>query len=219
MERSGQTLTAFLWACWRLKQHWRSTYLCCGTLLQLDCWWIYVCVCVSVCVVSESLPDRVSSDLNESVFGHDWPLGWVAGGERGTLVASSIISLGSCSGGGLAGRTAAESGSRWTCWLSQDHQLSCHLSSSIVTQTETFQVNHSIFHSQTSRHEANLAKQCFVIGPKTPSKAVDQILPPWCDGAREDPGLHVYCVSWTCLVAPVGLAGWMKICPHWYLIA
>ena len=162
----------------RLKQHWRSTYLCCGTLLQLDCWWIYVCVCLSVCVVSESSPDRVSSDLDESVFGHDWPLGWVAGGERGTLVASSIISLGSCSGGGLAGRTAAESGSRWTCWLSQDHQLSCHLSSSIITQTETFQVNHSIFHSQTSRHEANLAKQCFVIGPKTPSKAVDQILPP-----------------------------------------
>ena len=41
-------------------------------------------------------------------------------GERGTCAAVSIIPLGSCSGGGLAGRTAAAAGSGWTCWLSQE---------------------------------------------------------------------------------------------------
>ena len=48
--------------------------------------------------------------------------GGLAGGcgERGTCAAVSIISLGSCSGGGLAGRTAAAAGSCWTCWRSQE---------------------------------------------------------------------------------------------------
>ena len=34
--------------------------------------------------------------------------------------AVSIIPRGSCSGGGLAGRTAAAAGSGWTCWRSQE---------------------------------------------------------------------------------------------------
>ena len=40
----------------------------------------------------------------------------------------------------------------------------------------------------------------------TPSETVDQTFPPWWDGE----GRLLYCVSWTCLVAPVGLAGWVK---------
>ena len=42
----------------------------------------------------------------------------------------------------------------------------------------------------------------------TPSKTVDQTLPPWWDGE----GWSLYSVSWTCLDSPVGLAGWKKNC-------
>ena len=40
--------------------------------------------------------------------------------ERGTSTAVFIISLDSCSGGGLVGRTAATAGSGWTRWLFQE---------------------------------------------------------------------------------------------------
>ena len=40
----------------------------------------------------------------------------------------------------------------------------------------------------------------------TPSKTIDHTFPPWWDGE----GRRLYCVSWTCLVAPVWLAGWIK---------
>ena len=49
-------------------------------------------------------------------------IAWTAPGhmERGTCSAFPIIFLGSCSDGGLAGRTAAAAGSCWACWRSQE---------------------------------------------------------------------------------------------------
>ena len=41
----------------------------------------------------------------------------------------------------------------------------------------------------------------------TPSKTVDQTLPPWSDGE----GRRLYNVSWTCLFAPVKLAEWINL--------
>ena len=56
-----------------------------------------------------------------------WPSGlWLSqqsSWESGACAAVSIIPLGSCSGGGLSGRTAAAAGSCWSCWLSQECSL------------------------------------------------------------------------------------------------
>ena len=78
---------------------------------------MYVLVCICVHLVSERAPTRRLPPTSPSLAG--WPGGC---GERGTCAAVSITPLGSCSGGGLAGRTAAASaaGSCLTCWGSQE---------------------------------------------------------------------------------------------------
>ena len=76
---------------------------------------MYVLVCIYIYLVSESAPTQRLPPTSPSLAG--WPGGCR---ERGTCEAVSIIPLGSCSGGGLAGRTAAAAGSGWTCWRSQE---------------------------------------------------------------------------------------------------
>ena len=72
-------------------------------------WVLYLCTCGL-----RSSPTRRLPPTSPSLAG--WP--GVRG--RGTRAAVSIIPLGSCSGGGPAGRTAAAAGSGWSCWLSQE---------------------------------------------------------------------------------------------------
>ena len=76
---------------------------------------MYVLVCICIYLVAECAPTRRLPPTSPSLAG--WPGGC---GERGTCAAVSIIPLGSCSGGGLAGRTAAAAGFGWTCWRSQE---------------------------------------------------------------------------------------------------
>ena len=72
---------------------------------------MYVLVCICIHLVAERAPTRRLPLTSPSLAG------WQGGcGERGTCTAVSIIPLGSCSGGSLAGRTAASASSCWACW-------------------------------------------------------------------------------------------------------
>ena len=82
-------------------------YSWCWTPPLLDCCWIYVLICVCLCKCGL----RMCADLTTPSYlaVSCWLAGRVQ--ERGTCAAASINPLGSCSGGGLAGRTAAAAGS------------------------------------------------------------------------------------------------------------
>ena len=80
--------------------------------LQPGHMYVWVCICkplVSECALTRRLPPT-----SPSLAG--WP--WGAG--KRDLRGCFYHPLGSCSGGGLAGRTAAAAGSCWTCGLSQE---------------------------------------------------------------------------------------------------
>ena len=113
MERSGQTPPSFRRASWSGGSSTRGAPTAAAE--RHRCWTtaghMYVLVCIWIHLVSECVPTRRLPPTSQSLAG--WPGGCR---ERGTCAAVSIIFLGSCSGGSLAGRTAASAGSCWACW-------------------------------------------------------------------------------------------------------
>ena len=86
-------------------------------LLQAICTCLYVSA--SVYMWSQNVRRLAYSFLPHRL----WPAGRGLRGQsdlRYSAATVSIIPLGSCSGGGLAGRTAAAAGFGWTCWRSQE---------------------------------------------------------------------------------------------------